>query len=175
VTIKLPFPERAPAFSATVERIAKAVDEACHGPPRAVDRETRFFMRLPRFLLRLGLCGYRLLDHCNLLPGKVFANDPLYATLFVANLGSLGLDGALHHLYEHGNCSLFAALGVPKKVLVPTNEGRAEARHVWPVRWTLDERIVDGFYGAACLRLLQAILENPHEFIPVESASETGR
>ncbi len=123
VTVKLRFPERAMPFSQCVQRIAAGVDEACQGPPRAVDRETALVMRLPRFLLRTALWGYRFLDHCNLLPGKVFANDPLYATLFVANLGSLGLDGAFHHLYEHGTCSLFAALGVPKKMQVTAANG----------------------------------------------------
>ncbi|HTU27419.1 MAG TPA: 2-oxo acid dehydrogenase subunit E2, partial [Pirellulales bacterium] len=95
--------------------------------------------------------------------------DPLYATLFVANLGSLGLENASHHLYEHGTCSLFAALGTPKKTVVTTAEGKRELRHVWPVRWTLDERICDGFYSAACLRLLKSILENPAAFLAGES------
>ena len=146
VTVKMTFPEKAAPFSDCVRRIAAAVERACHGPPRAVDRETELSMRLPRWLLRTVLWGYRILDHCNLLPGKLIANDPLYATMFVANLGSLGLDSATHHLYEHGTCSLFAALGLPKKMAVATADGRLETLHAWPVRWTLDERIVDGFY-----------------------------
>ena len=168
VTVKLTFPEKAAPFSDCVRRIAAAVERACHGPPRAVDRETELSMRLPRWLLRTVLWGYRILDHCNLLPGKLIANDPLYATMFVANLGSLGLDSATHHLYEHGTCSLFAALGLPKKMAVATADGRLETLQVWPVRWTLDERIVDGFYSAGCLRLLKSILENPADFVPAE-------
>jgi hypothetical protein len=168
VTIKLRFPERAALFSRCVARIDEAIAEACQGPPRAVDRETELAMRLPRFLLRTILWGYRVLDHCNLLPGKLIANDPLYATMFVANLGSLGLESATHHLYEHGTCSLFAALGLPKKTLVTTAEGRSEIRQLWPVRWTLDERIVDGFYSAGCLRLLKSVLENPADFVNIE-------
>ena len=166
VTIKLRFPRPTEPFPDCVERIGQAVAEACQGPPRAVDRETALAMRLPRFLLRTILWGYRVLDHCNLLPGKLIANDPLYATMFVANLGSLGMDSATHHLYEHGTCSLFAALGLPKKTLVATADGRSEIRHMWPVRWTLDERIIDGFYSAGCLRLLKAILESPADFVP---------
>ena len=46
-------------------------------------------------------------------------------------------------------------------MLLATADGRSEVRQIWPVRWTLDERIVDGFYSAACLRLLKSVLENP--------------
>ena len=123
-------------------------------------------MRLPRFALRAALWGYRVLDYCNLLPGKVIENDPLYASMFVANLASLGLDNTYHHLYEHGTCSVFAALGLPKRMVVPAAGGQFETRLVWPVRWTLDERIADGFYSAGCMRLLKSILENPGEFMP---------
>jgi acyl-CoA synthetase (AMP-forming)/AMP-acid ligase II/acyl carrier protein len=174
VTIKLGFPEQQNLFSKCVERIASGVEEACHGPPRYVDRETALVMKLPRFVLRAAMVGYRILDHCNLLPGKVFANDPLYTSLFVTSLGSVGMDTAFHHLYEHGTCSLFAALGLPKKMLVATADGRSETRQLWPVRWTLDERIVDGFYSAACLRMLKSILENPAEFVPAESRHDGG-
>ncbi len=166
VTIKLRFPERQEAFASVVRRIAAGIDEACNGPPRAVDRETQFAMRLPRFVLRGALWGYRVLDYCNLLPGKVIENDPLYASMFVANLASLGLDNTYHHLYEHGTCSVFAALGLPKRTVVPAAGGKLETRLVWQVRWTLDERIADGFYSAGCMRLLKSILENPGEFVP---------
>ncbi|HEY1786089.1 MAG TPA: 2-oxo acid dehydrogenase subunit E2, partial [Pirellulales bacterium] len=172
VTIKLRFPEQAAPFAQCVDRIAESVAEACQGPPRAVDRETQLVMLLPRFLLRAIFCGYRILDHCNLLPGPLIANDPLYATIFVANLGSLGLESASHHLYEHGTCSLFAALGSPKKTVVATPDGGSETRHLWPVRWTLDERIIDGFYSAGSLRLLQSILENPADFVTIDRRPE---
>ncbi len=170
VTIKLRFPERQEPFAACVQRIAAGIDEACNGPPRTVDRETQFAMRLPRFLLRAALWGYRVLDYCNLLPGKVIENDPLYASMFVANLASLGLDNTFHHLYEHGTCSVFAALGLPRRTVVPGAGSTFESRLVWSVRWTLDERIADGFYSAGCMRLLKSILENPGEFVPTDRA-----
>ena len=173
ITIKLRFPHKIELFPACLERIAHGLEEACHGPPRAVDRETQFALRLPRFLLRTALWGYRVLDHCNLLPGKVIENDPLYTSLFVANLGSIGLDRTFHHLYEHGTCSLFAALGLPKRIVACGTDGRPEPRHVWPVYWTLDEHIADGFYSAGCMRLLKSILENPGEFVPSTTPGES--
>jgi len=64
----------------------------------------------------------RWLDRVNLLPGSMIANDPLYSSLFVANLGSIGIDDVYHHLYEYGTTSLFAAIGrVEKGVFVDEN------------------------------------------------------
>ena len=46
-------------------------------------------------VVRLGFALVRLLDAWNLLPGFFMANDPLYASLFLANLGSAGVsDGS---------------------------------------------------------------------------------
>ena len=51
------------------------------------------------------------LDHFNLLPAFFIQDDPLYISVFVANLGSLKMGAAYHHLYEYGNCPLFLVLG----------------------------------------------------------------
>ena len=51
----------------------------------------------------------RWLDSVNLLPGSFIHPDPMYASMFIANLGSVKLESAFHHLYEYGNIPLFAA------------------------------------------------------------------
>ena len=47
--------------------------------------------------------------------------DPLYASAFVANMGSLGLDAPFHHLYEYGGISIFAGFGGVKNEVVVRN------------------------------------------------------
>ena len=37
--------------------------------------------------------------------------DPLRCSAYVANLGSVGLGAAYHHLFEWGTCSLFVTIG----------------------------------------------------------------
>ena len=43
------------------------------------------------FVVRAAVWLMRWLDSVNLLPSALTRNDPLYASLFVANLGSIGL------------------------------------------------------------------------------------
>ena len=74
--------------------------------------------------------------------------DGLFTSMVVANLGSVGLEGAWHHLYEWGNCPLFVVLG------------RIEGDTV-TAKYTYDERVEDGLYCALSLKVLLGILEDP--------------
>ena len=82
--------------------------------------------------------------------------------------GSLGLDSASHHLYEHGTCSLFAALGCRRKRSWrrPTAARKRGSCGRCAGRWTSGSST--GFTAPACLRLLKSILENPADFVPAE-------
>ena len=101
--------------------------------------------------------------------------DPMYASCFVANLGSIGLDRTYHHLYEYGTISLFAALGTPKKVFVPGRNDEPVVKELIEVRWAFDERINDGFYCATAMRVAQRIVEDPERYIgdPTAGADRT--
>jgi hypothetical protein len=162
VTVKLVVPrdERFPEF---VRRMSAAIDEA-RTKPRAVDKEVALVMRLPGPLVRLGVALVRFLDGWNLLPGFFMKNDPMYASLFLANLGSAGISDAYHHLYEYGTVSIFGALSAPARVPV-VEEGRIGTRETVSVRWTFDERIHDAFYAARSLRVAQRIVEDPARFV----------
>lgn len=162
VTVKLVVPRDEP-FAGFVRRISAAIDEA-RTKPRAVDREVALVMRLPGPLVRLGVALVRLLDGWNLLPGFFMKNDPMYASLFLANLGSAGVSDAYHHLYEYGTVSIFGALSAPARVPV-VEEGRIDSRETLGVRWTFDERIHDAFYAARSLRIVQRIVEDPERFV----------
>ena len=158
VTVKLVAPRGEP-FDAFVPRMTAAIEEARRGP-RAVDREVALVMRLPGPLLRLGVALVRLLDAWNLLPGFFTKNDPMFASLFLANLGSAGVSDAYHHLYEYGTVSIFGALSAPARVPV-VGEGGIGSLEVLRVRWTFDERIHDALYAARSLRVVQRIVEDP--------------
>jgi hypothetical protein len=158
-TVKLEAPpaERFAAFSA---RLSALVDEA-RGEGRSVDREVRLVMRLPGPLVRLLVGLARLLDAWNLLPWFMMKNDPMYASLFLANLGSVGISDVYHHLYEYGTVSIFGAVSAVRRTPVVAADGAVAAEETLLVRWTFDERIDDGFSCARSLRLAQEILEDP--------------
>jgi hypothetical protein len=83
--------------------------------------------------------------------------DPLFCSVFVANLGSVGLDAGYHHLWEHGNCPIFCVIGRVRP--------GASGRRVVTLKWTYDERIEDGLYCARALERLRELLESPEKLL----------
>ncbi len=125
---------------------------------------------LPRSAL-MGVMGLqRLLDHFGLLPGSMLEPDPLYASMFLANLGSVGLDAPFHHLYEYGTVPIFVAIGRIKKAPVVDGNGDVVAAQVVDVRYTLDERIADGFYCARSLERFRQLVEAPELLLASDDA-----
>lgn len=158
VTVKVEAQAGEP-FSAFSARLAGLVGEA-RERERAVDREVGLIMRLPGPLVSALVALARALDRWNLFPAFMIRPDPMYSSLFLANLGSLGLSDVFHHLFEYGTCSVFGAVGEVRRV--PLVEGGAVAVvETLSVRWTLDERIDDGFSAARSLRLVQRAMEDP--------------
>jgi len=155
VVIKRRF-EPGATFEALVDFVSADVAEGRSDKESHVDRELKLFLSLPGWLLALGVRLIRALDALNLLPAAFIGPDPLYASLFVANLGSVRLDSAYHHLYEYGTIGLFATIGRKRTVLAPDGE-----RTVCSIKYTLDERVEDGLYCAKALERVKDVLEHP--------------
>jgi pyruvate/2-oxoglutarate dehydrogenase complex dihydrolipoamide acyltransferase (E2) component len=60
--------------------------------------------------------------------------------------------------------SIFGVVGTVRPTVVPIRGG-TEVRELLSVRWTLDERVNDGFYAARSLRIAQDVLEDPERFL----------
>jgi len=159
-TVKIPFEAQEP-LAALVDRVAAALGEGRSGRETATDREIKWFLRLPAPVLRAGVRIVRQLDAWGLLPPSFTAGDPLYASAFVANLGSVGLDAAFHHLYEYGTIPIFVTLGRVHRAAVVLPDGSVGTREQVTLRYTYDERVEDGFYAARALERLQACLADP--------------
>ncbi|MEW6270119.1 MAG: 2-oxo acid dehydrogenase subunit E2 [Thermodesulfobacteriota bacterium] len=146
-----------------VDRIYEVLDEGRAGRESASDREVHQILRLPGFarraLVRLG----RRLDAAGLLPRPMIENDPLYASAFVANLGSVGLDAAYHHLFEHGTTPIFVTMGRVQRAPFVAEDGSVTSREVFALKYTFDERTEDGFYAARALERLRELLEHPDQ------------
>ncbi len=158
VTIKREVPAGA-SLAQVTEALHADIRSGRGDAQRPEDREVELSTRFPTFLVKLVLKGMQLLDRWNLLPASVIEHDPLYTSMFVANLGSLGIEAAFHHLYEWGNCPFFAAIGKTRQVR--TDEG---PRQLVTIRYAFDERIDDGLSCARSLELLQRRVEHPEAF-----------
>jgi hypothetical protein len=141
-------------FEAHLERLGSGVREGRSSEKNQTDKELSIFLALPGMLLSVLVALARWLDARNVLPRALIESDPLYCSVFVANLGSVGLDAVYHHLYEWGNCPIFAALGRVREV-----EREGVKRKVCTVKYTFDERIEDGLYCARSLEHLKSIVE----------------
>lgn len=161
-TAKLAFDPAEP-LDGMVDRIYGLLAEGRSERPTRSEREARGFLRLPAGVLRLGTRLLRWADGHNLLPASFISGDPLYASAFIANLGSVGLDAAFHHLFEYGTTPIFVTVGRVQRVPVATDDGVVASRTVVPLRYTYDERVEDGFYAARALERLKAMLEDPSQ------------
>lgn len=150
-------------FAAWSTRLTAQVDEA-RSTVRAVDREVALVMGLPGPLVRALVGLARGLDRWNLFPAFMIRPDPMYASLFLANLGSVGISDAYHHLYEYGTTSLFGAVSAPRQTVFAGREGPVVEPGL-SVRWTFDERIDDAFSCAKSLTVVQRILEDPGRWL----------
>ncbi len=171
-TVKVAVPREEP-FPAFARRIVAEVERARAGD-RPIDREVRLFVRLPGLVLRVAVALVRALDAWNLLPAFFMRDDPMFSSLFVANLGSAGVSDAYHHLYEYGTTAIFGTFSVPGRVAVAGPRG-VEAREAVRARFTFDERIEDGFYAARSLAVAQRIFEDPARHLgPPEGPASAG-
>jgi hypothetical protein len=132
------------------------------GSGNAVDSELNLILKLPGFLRRVVFAAYPLLEANGMFPRAFIDNDPLYASLFLTDLGSLGLDAVYHHLYEYGNVGVFGALGRARAEQIPDPDtGRLVRTRVATIKWTFDERIEDGLYAGYGIKHVKKLVEDP--------------
>lgn len=173
VTVKMEVFKGEP-FADFVRRTVTAIRDGRSGLGRMVDKELALAMKLPGWLLGIIMAALRWLDRINLMPSFMIASDPLYTSIFVANLGSVGLDRTSHHLYEVGTAAMFGALGVPRKQLMPGRDGHPVVKDILEARWSLDERVNDGLYCARGLGHMKKIFENPAEVAALTGVDGSG-
>ena len=161
-TVKLEIP-RAETFPAFSRRLVELVDGARAGG-RQVDKEVDLVMRLPGPVVRILVDLARWLDHWHLFPAFMTEHDPMYASLFLANLGSVGVSDAWHHLFEYGTCSIFGAVSAVRRHAFAERDGVVSAEAL-DVRWTFDERIDDAFSASRALAIVQQIVEDPQHHL----------
>jgi hypothetical protein len=161
--VKLKLPKKEP-FADLYNRIEDQVSHERSGSTTNSDRLLSILDKIPRPFLRLMIKAIDFFDYYNLLPSSFIEDNGLCTSIFVANLGSLGMDTAYHHLYEMGNCPLFMTIGKIHDAPA-VEEGSIKVQKQMPCRWTFDERIGDALTISTALNTVQEILENPYEYL----------
>ncbi len=127
------------------------------------EKETAFFLKVPGLILSRLVKLVMWLDRWHLLPGFFVDPDPMFTSLVAANLGSVGLEPAYHHLYEYGNSPFFATIGSIQDAPVAV-EGQVEVRPRVRIKYTFDERIDDALACALSLAGQKEMIEDPTRF-----------
>lgn len=163
-TVKRRFP-RDETFDTLTADLGGVTAEARSDKKSQVDKELGILLVLPAFLLLALLRLLKRLYAWGLAPRSLVDTDPLYTSAFVANLGSIKLDAAYHHLYEHGTCPLFVTIGQVRDVPAVV-DGAIVARPTLTLRYSFDERVEDGLYAARALELFAERVKDPASWIP---------
>lgn len=150
----------------TIQRVAtrmkKAIAVGKSDAGSSSEREIEFLMKMPKPLISAFMWFYKILDSNNMLPGFMIDNDPSYSTGLVTNLGSIGVDGVFHHLFNWGNSGAIMAIGKVKKAPVhEPRSGQARLTRVLDIYFTLDDRLADGTYYGKTFRTFRYYMENP--------------
>lgn len=126
---------------------------------------TNLFVRalenIPTFLLKFIVGTLKTMDKVNMLPKSIIDASPFHASAFITNLGSIGLDAALHHIYNLGTVGAFLSIGKKGKKLV-MKDGEVVEEKIMNIGFVIDERICDGYYYAKAMRQFYKYLQNPN-------------
>ena len=95
------------------------------------------------------------------MPDFLIKEDPNQASVFITNLGSIGLHAGYHHLTNWGTNSIFVVIGEKHMAPFYQEDGSVEMREVIDLGVTLDERIADGYYYSKTIKLLKHLLTHP--------------
>ncbi len=156
LTVKREFPE-GETLEQMVEGTLKSLRCRRGGSKTQSDREMDLAFLLPQCGVRFAIWLLNKANQWGLLPKSMIDDDPMFTSMFVANLGSVGLGGGFHHLWEYGTCSIFIAIGE-----IYT---RWDGVRCVNVNYTYDERIEDGLHVAISLRQIKEGVENPEKIL----------
>ncbi|MBT3274095.1 MAG: hypothetical protein HN368_13140 [Spirochaetales bacterium] len=129
-------------------------------------------MKFPRWFLTLFFKTLRFLDFHNSSPKSIMKVDPFYSTVFLTNVGSIGIDTPFHHNYEWGTCGLFVALGKVRREWRPDKDGNPQQRDLVKVTFTYDDRMADGVYVGKSINIFRSFVENPESLAGKPDISE---
>lgn len=134
------------------KKINDAIDISRSNLEKDDDKIMKFFASLPSPLLTLSANTAAALSNSGLLPKKFIDAIPLFSSVYISNLGSIGHNALHHHLYDWGTTSIFLTMGKITK-----RENNSYLNFVFSV----DERIADGIYLVKALRYFSSLLKHP--------------
>lgn len=145
--------------------IKKILDEAIEknkdlSNSNNTDKLAFAFSLIPSGLIRAAFKSLMFLDKHGIMPRKIIDVSPFHTSVFLTNVGSLGIDSIYHHIYNFGTTSMFFSMGKKKKSYIYEDDEFKEEKCI-TLAFVGDERICDGYYYASSFKLLTKYLKKP--------------
>ena len=153
ISVKRRFEPESESLEEMVDGFYERLNPQRAGKKTQSDKEMSWLLRLPGVVVHFLMMLLKIADYFGLMPHAMIKPDPLFTSVFLANLGSIDYPAGFHHLWEYGTCSIFGVMGRVE----PAEDGRRKMR----LAWTYDERIADGLYSYYTLDGIRERIENP--------------
>ncbi len=89
-----------------IEDVSNMIKEEVTKIRNNTNNETEDFVEklknIPTTFLKMAINTLMFLDRINLLPKSIIDVSPFHSSVFVTNVGSIGLDAIYHHIYNFG-------------------------------------------------------------------------
>lgn len=125
------------------------------------DNTADALMMIPGIFLKFVVWLLRTLDYFGMLPKFLLEVSPFHGSVFFTSMGSLGIPPIYHHLYDFGNLPIFGSFGCKRRALELLEDGTLVSRKYLDCKFSMDERIADGYYYAAFFKHYKRILARP--------------
>ena len=143
-------------LNAAIESVKKN-----HEDDTSFDSMVTYFTMIPSVVLKFVVWLLKLLDYFGLIPKFLLELSPFHGSVYFTSMGSLGIPPIYHHLFDFGNLPVFCAFGMKRKVMEIQEDGSVVQKKYLDMKFTLDERIADGFCYAAFLKYFRRLLQHP--------------
>ena len=127
----------------------------------STDKFAKFFHILPQFVVTFLVGLIKWMDNHNMLPKFILDLSPFHSSLFITDLGSLGIRPVYHHIYNFGTNTIFIAFGIRSKEQVVEDDMTVNHRKAMDLKVVADERVVDGYYFASAIKLAMRTMSQP--------------
>ena len=116
---------------------------------------------VPGVFLKFLVWLLKTMDYFGMLPKFLLEISPFHGSIFFTSMGSLGIPPIYHHLYDFGNMPVFGSFGCKRRAAEVQEDGSILLKKYIDFKFTMDERIVDGFYYAAFFKYYRRLIANP--------------
>ena len=155
------------------QKINETICAAVASSETSFDGTARIINYIPGLFKKFTIWLLKKLDYFGLLPKALINVSPFHGSMFITNIGSLGIPPIFHHLYNFGNVPVFVGFGSKYSENNIDDTGNPVRNRYIDFTVVTDERICDGYAYSTCLRLFKRFLTNPYVLdVPPETVYE---